>query len=69
MDGTGINIMDRKLGHMIQLDANVGINISFIIAFFAGVGGGGGWVRGGLEVSIVQCNDAELWPSLSLTIR
>ena len=64
MDGTGINIMDRKLGHMIQLDANVGINISFIIAFFAGGGGGGG-----VEVSIVQCNDAELWPSLSLTIR
>ena len=27
MDGTGMNIMDRKLGHMIQLDANVGINI------------------------------------------
>ena len=57
--------MDRKLGHMTQLDANVGINISFIIAFFAGGGGGGG----GGEVSIVQCKDAELWPSLSLTIR
>ena len=52
-----MNIMDRKLGHMIQLDANVGINISFIIAFFAGGGGGGGL---GLELSIVQCNDAEL---------
>ena len=46
-----MNIIDRKLGHMIQLDANVGINISFIIAFFAGGGG---------EVSIVQYNDAEL---------
>lgn len=23
MDGTGMNIMDRKLGHIIQLDANV----------------------------------------------
>ena len=44
MDGTGMNIMDRKLGHMIQLDANVGINISFIIALFAGGGGGGGGV-------------------------
>lgn len=22
MDGTGMNIMDRKLGHIIQLDAN-----------------------------------------------
>lgn len=44
-----MNIMDRKLGHMIQLDANVGINISFIIALFAGGG-----------VSIVQCNDVEL---------
>ena len=43
MDGTGMNIMDRKLGHMVQLDANVGINISFIIAFFA-VGGWGGGV-------------------------
>ena len=49
-----MNIMDRKLGHIIQLDANVML------------GGGGG---GGGEVSIVQCNDAELWPSLSLTIR
>lgn len=48
MDGTGMNIMDRKLGHMIQLDANVGRNISFIIALFAG------------GVSIVQCNDVEL---------
>ena len=52
-----MNIMDRKLGHMIQLDANVGINISFIIALFAGGGGGGG---GGGGVSIVQCNDVEL---------
>ena len=39
MDGTGMNIMDRKLGHMVQLDVlpffvNVGINTSFIIAFF-----------------------------------
>lgn len=42
MDGTGMNIMNRKLGHMIQLDANVGINISFIIALFAGGVGGGG---------------------------
>ena len=48
-----MNIMDRKRGHMVQLDANVGINISFIITFFAGRGVGG-------EVSIVQCNDAEL---------
>ena len=47
-----MNIMDRKLGHMIQLDANVGINISFIIALFVGGGGGGG--------PIVQCNDVEL---------
>ena len=35
-----MNIMDRKLGHIIQLDANV--------------------MLGGGEVSIVQCNDAEL---------
>ena len=47
-----MNIMDKKLSHMIQLDANVGINISFIIALFAG--------RGGVWVSIVQCNDVEL---------
>lgn len=36
-----MNIMDKKLGHIIQLDANEML-------------GGGG------EVSIVQCNDAEL---------
>ena len=34
MDGTGMNIMDRKLGHIIQLDANVML-------------GGGGWGGGG----------------------
>ena len=35
MDGTGMNIMDRKLGHIIQLDANV---------MLGGGGGGGGGV-------------------------
>ena len=31
-----MNIMDRKLGHIIQLDANVML-------------GGGGWGRGGVD--------------------